>query len=263
MGLELWRRRWASLARLEPKPGVSQRRARRSPDSIRGQDSGTTVTWALSATSPTSRRSRVRARAVLPTLVWEMRLITISRWDASGMTSHRRFGMDEKVDGDAGKEAPPGRFPIGTALSGIGEAFQFSVKGAGLQQDEAQGRIDLLVQVLEKGQVAFLFGSGGKGENGDHFTALSRQGEVTPVFLAEGEEGQPMGVHGGPEGILEPLRDLAFEGFVRSKGVGDQGDATGRPGGAGEQTGKIARRGFPVGQGPHLIGRSGAPQQGE
>src|SRR5690606_23737256 len=46
--------------------------------SMRGYDSGTTVTWALSATCPTSSRRRVRASAALPTLGWEMRLGTIS-----------------------------------------------------------------------------------------------------------------------------------------------------------------------------------------
>jgi hypothetical protein len=74
MGFSLCCRRLRTRV-LSPKPGVSHRSSE-SPaaDSMRRWLSAVSVTCARSATSPISSRSSVRARVVLPTLVWEMRL---------------------------------------------------------------------------------------------------------------------------------------------------------------------------------------------
>jgi hypothetical protein len=60
---------------LSPKPGVSHRLSTwPSALSIMRWHSARAVTWASSRISPTSRPMRLRARVVLPVLVWETRL---------------------------------------------------------------------------------------------------------------------------------------------------------------------------------------------
>ena len=88
MGLSARRRRWRRRA-LSPKPGVSHSRSTAPSDvSISTCPSAVSVTWASSRTSPTSRRSSVRASVVLPTFVCDTSDSVImkpsSRCEASG-----------------------------------------------------------------------------------------------------------------------------------------------------------------------------------